>query len=109
MVEMHKKRCYHVWSWVPKSEYIVDTLAWFPTNLVIPDISDTSQAIVIACNLMIPLYNPSLVSPLSPIVNNEMRSLKQLVVILPTKRNQLLLYKASHRPLYTYRTNITLI
>jgi hypothetical protein len=44
-------RCYRVWAWATNSERIADTLAWFPTTLIMPRHSSTAIAIAAAPDL----------------------------------------------------------
>jgi hypothetical protein len=44
-------RCYRVWAWATNSERIADTLAWFPTTVIMPHNSLTDVTIAAAHDL----------------------------------------------------------
>ena len=46
--EMHHYRCYRLWLWETRSERTTDTLAWFPSTLVIPIALSKDRAIAAA-------------------------------------------------------------
>jgi hypothetical protein len=74
----HHYRCYRVWAWATNSERIADTLAWFPTTVIMPCHSSTDIAIAAAHDLAQALLSPSPSSPLSPITESQRHQLLQL-------------------------------
>jgi hypothetical protein len=71
-------RCYRVWAWATNSECIADTLASFPTTVIMPRHSSTDAAIAAAHDLAQALLSPSPSSPLSPITDSQRHQLLQL-------------------------------
>jgi hypothetical protein len=71
-------RCYRVWAWATTSERIVDTLAWFPTTVIMPRHSSTDVAIAAAHDLAQAMLSPSPSSPVSPITDSQRHQLLQL-------------------------------
>jgi hypothetical protein len=59
-------RCYRVWAWATNSEHIADTLAWFPTTIIMPRHSSTDIAIAAAHDLARALLLPPPSSPPVP-------------------------------------------
>jgi hypothetical protein len=71
-------RCYRVWAWATNSERIADTLAWFPTTVIMPRRSSTDVAIAAAHDLDQALLSPPPSSPLYPITKSQHHQLLQL-------------------------------
>jgi hypothetical protein len=71
-------RCYCVWTWATNSERIADTLAWFPTTVIMPRHSSTDVAIAAAHDLDQALLSTSPSSPLSQITESQRHQLLQL-------------------------------
>jgi hypothetical protein len=74
-------RCYRVWAWATNSERIADTLAWFPTTVIMPRHSSTDVAIAAAHDLAQALLSPPPSSPLSSITKSQRHQLLQLSAI----------------------------
>jgi hypothetical protein len=74
-------RCYRVWIWETTSERIADTLAWFPTKVVMPIASSAERAAAAAHDLIQALLHPSPASPLAPLSNDHHQALTQLANI----------------------------
>jgi hypothetical protein len=89
---MKHYRCYHVWIWSTRSERVADTLAWFPTRVVMPTLSSLELALAAAKDLVKALQHPSAGSPLAPSTDSQTAALKQLADIFQdcTKRSPLL-------------------
>jgi hypothetical protein len=78
---MKHYRCYRVWIWNTRSERVADTLAWFPTRVVMPTMSSLDLAMAAANDLITALQNPSTGSPLAPTTDSQVAALKQLADI----------------------------
>jgi hypothetical protein len=89
---MKHYRCYRVWIWNTRSEHVADTLAWFPTRVVMPTLSSLELALAAAKDLVKALRHPTAGSPLAPSTDSQTAALKQLADIFQdcTKRSPLL-------------------
>jgi hypothetical protein len=89
---MKHYRCYRVWIWNTRNERVADTLAWFPTLVVMPTLSSLDLALAAAKDLVKALQHPFAGSPLAPTTDSQTAALKQLADIFQdcTKRSPLL-------------------
>ena len=78
---MHHYRCFRVWTSETQAERIADTLAWFPTKVLMPSASSCDIAIAAANDLIQALQNPSPASALSPLSDSQHQALTQLADI----------------------------
>jgi hypothetical protein len=74
-------RSYRVWITETGRERIADTLAWFPTQVVMPTASSAEVAAAAARDLITALQNPSPASPLAPMGEGQLASLQVLATI----------------------------
>jgi hypothetical protein len=70
-------RCYHVWAWATNAERVADTLAWFPTTVIMPRHSSTDIIIATAHDLAQALLHTPPTSSLLPIHDNHRQRLRQ--------------------------------
>ena len=78
---IHQYQCYCTWFSKTQAERITDTLAWLPSQVVMPVPASTECAIAAAHNLTSALLHPSLSSPITPINADHHVSLHQLATI----------------------------
>jgi hypothetical protein len=78
---MKHYRCYRVWIWNTRSERVTDTLAWFPTPVIMPTLSSLDLALAAAKDLVRALQHPSAGSPLAPSTDSQTAARKQLADI----------------------------
>jgi hypothetical protein len=74
-------RCFRVWAGSTSSEGIADMLSWFPSQVSMPTASLDDLALAALRDLTHAINNPSSVSALSPLVNNNHAALLQLTQI----------------------------
>ena len=82
---MYHYMCYCLWVWEMRVECISDTLAWFPSTLVMQIVSSEDRAIVAAHDFTAALRRPALVSPIAPIDNVQREALRQLVDVFANR------------------------
>jgi len=78
---MDHYRSYNVYIPSTKSMRITDTLAWFPTQAVMPIGSTSDLALAAALDLTQALLHPSPASVLAPISTSHREALMQLAII----------------------------
>ena len=78
---IHHYRCYRVWIISTRAERIADTLAWFPTKVVMPVPSTGERAIAATRDLTNTIRQPSPAAPLAPIAADACQALTQLATI----------------------------
>jgi len=81
---MDHYRSYHVYVPSTNSTRIADTLAWFPSHVVMPTASSTDIAMAAAYDLTQALLHPSPASALSPLTDSQKNALKELASIFGT-------------------------
>jgi hypothetical protein len=77
-------RCFKTWILETGSERIADTLAWFPTQVPLPRTSSADAATAAAQDLIYALQNPHPASPLSPLNDEHLKSLRLLAEMFNT-------------------------
>ena len=81
---LHHYQCYRVWVPHTHAERIVDTLAFFPKTVPIPDLTHKDAVIQAARELTHALQQPRFRGPLAQFHNNHLTSLCELSIIFHT-------------------------
>jgi hypothetical protein len=66
-----------VWIWDTRNERVCDTLEWFPSKVTLPLASSIDLIIAAANDIVHALSHPSAGSPLAPLANSEVESLRR--------------------------------
>ena len=78
---LHHYRFYHIYISETCGEHIADTVVWFPTKGRTPMSLSTDLAIVVVCDLIAALWSPHLASPIFPLSNSKVATLKVMAEI----------------------------
>jgi hypothetical protein len=79
---LHSYRCYTIWIWETRTERICDTVSWFPKKVTMPIASSNQLILAGIQDILHALQHPSPGSPLSPLTDSHVHSLRQLTTIL---------------------------
>lgn len=82
---MEHYRCFTTYTPSTNAERITDTLAWFPSQLIMPTASSTDAAFAAAADLVKALLHPSPASALSPLTDSERTALSSLAIIFASR------------------------
>jgi len=80
-------RCFKVWIWDTRNERVCDTLEWFPSKVTLPLASSINLIIVAANNIVHALNHPPAGSPLAPLANSGVKTLRNIAEILTNRRD----------------------
>ena len=75
-------RCYTVWIWDTRSIRLCDTLSWFPTKVTMPIASSNDLILAGIQDILEALRNPTLGSPIDPLTDSHVATLKILSELL---------------------------
>jgi len=75
-------RCYTVWIWETRAERICDTISWFPTKVTMPLASSNDLILAGIQDILHAFTHPSPGSPLAPLTDSHVDSLRQLTTVL---------------------------
>ena len=82
---MEHYRCFTTWIADTRAERVSDTIAWLPTQLLVPTASSSDAACAAALDLISALQRPSPASALSPFADSETAALIQLADIFRSR------------------------
>jgi hypothetical protein len=74
-------QCFKVWIWDTRNERVCDTLEWFPSKVTLPLASSIDLIIAAANDMVHALNHPSAGSPLAPLANSEVETLRNIAEI----------------------------
>ena len=78
-------RCYHIWMWDTRTTpRICDTVAWFPTKVVLPTTSSTDLIATSLQDIAHALNHPTSPSPVTPLTATHKAAIQQLIEIIST-------------------------
>jgi hypothetical protein len=77
-----------VWIWDTRNERVCDTLEWFPSTDTLPLASSVDLIIAAANNIVHALNHPSAGSPLAPLADIEVETLRSIAEILTNRRDR---------------------